>query len=138
MKINNKKSFFSGIDSLVLSFALLVVCILKSFDLKSILLIISMLLIGIAEIRRSISSEMAREDKTADMDERNQLVKWKAQSKSFGITQGLYFTVGLTLVVVGSAAGGEILLFMGTGLLLGFNLSMITEIIATVHYENHT
>lgn len=72
MKIYNKKSFLSGIGSLVLGFALLAVCILKSFNLKSIPLIISMLLIGLAEIRRSISREMAREDKIADMDERNQ------------------------------------------------------------------
>lgn len=137
MKIYNKRSFISGVVSFLLGLALLLCCIFKEFDLKSVLLMIFMFFIGMNEIRRSISYQMSREDKIDDLDERNRLIGLKSQSKAFNVTQNICFLLQLAFMIMGAIAKEMLFIYIGLGLAFSFTISMIAEISACIYYEKH-
>lgn len=138
MKIYNKKSFIAGVVSFLLGVALLLCCIFKTFDFKSVLLMISMYLIGMVEIRRSMSYQMSKQDKIDDLDERNRLIRLKSKSKAFNVTQAICFILMIAFMFLGTTAKEMLLIYTGVGLAFGFNISMIAEIISSIYYEKHT
>lgn len=138
MKIYNKRSFISGTISFLLGLALLLCCIFKTFDLKSILLIIIMFFFGWLELRRSMSGPMSKEDRIMELDERNRLIRLKSKSKAFNVTQTVCFVLMLVFMILGSTLKEIILTYAGVGLAFGFNISMFAEIISCIYYEKHT
>ena len=87
MKIYNKKTFWYGIGFIVLGTLQLMISIWKGFDLKGTVMMILCLLIGGSGLLRSFSREMSREDKIAELDERNRLL----------VAFGLIFTTMLII-----------------------------------------
>lgn len=138
MKIYNRKSFLSGAVSFLLGLALLLCGIIKTFDLKSILLMIFLFLLGMVELRRSMSDQMSKEDKLDELDERNRLIRLKSKSKAFNVTQAVCFVLMLVFMILGSTLKEIILTFAGVGLAFGFSISMFAEIISGIYYEKHT
>lgn len=138
MKIYNKKSFISGITSFLLSLALLLCCIFKTFDIKSVLLMIALFLFGMNEIRRSTSYQMSKQEKVDDLDERNHLIRLKSKSNAFNVTQIVCFILMIAFMFLGTIAKKTFLTYAGVGLNFGFNISMIAEIISSIYYEKHT
>lgn len=138
MKIYNKKSFLSGVVSFLLGFALLLCCIFKTLDIKSVLLMISLFLLGMVEIQRSMSYRMSKQDKIDDLDERNRLIRLKSKSRALDVTQAVCFVLMLAFMLIGTTSKQMLPSYTGIGLAIGFSISMISEIISSIYYERHT
>ena len=78
---------------------------------------------------RSFSREMSREDKIAELDERNRLVEWRAKSRALGIAELVCF-VCMLLSIFGMQAMEA---FFG-GMLAAFGLIFTTMLIIELHY----
>ena len=85
---------------------------------------------------RSLSRKYTREDKLDEMDERNQLIKLKSQSKSFQLTQSISFLLMLALLVMGKISGYDGFISMGVGIAFAFSISMLSEIFTFMYYEH--
>ncbi len=138
MKIYNRKSFLSGAVSFLLGLALLLCGMIKTFDLKSVLLMIFLFLIGMVELWRSMSDQMSKEDKIDELDERNRLIRLKSKSKAFNVTQTVCFVLMLVLLILGFISKEPRITYAGVGLMFGFSISMFAEIISCIYYEKHT
>ena len=97
-------------------------------------MIILCLLIGGSGLLRSFSREMSREDKIAELDERNRLVEWRAKSRALGIAELVCF-VCMLLSIFGMQAmeaffGGMLVAF---GLI--FTTMLIIECITLLYYN---
>ncbi|MBD7912049.1 hypothetical protein [Clostridium cibarium] len=137
-KIYNKKKFFSGIIFLLL--ATFSIPIMRFNDLnalrntKYIIIDIFCILVGIAEVYRSLSIKCVKEDEKNN-DEREYLVKMKSKSSAFNIT----FSICLTITVIcmfALALTKNVLLggiFIGIGIVPA--IMIIAEIISFFYYD---
>lgn len=138
MRIYNKKGFVGGIFSILLGLAALITGIIMGIRVKSIILGFLVLTFGIEAIARSLSQKATNEDKIADRDERNQLVKDRSQAKTLKLIRIIAFVLTVTLLIVG--ARWQVPLFLGMGISAGIllNLSLLIEIGASIYYEKHS
>ena len=137
MKIYNKKVFASGVFMMVLCLLNLITNIIRQdLDLKAILLIVALFIIGIGSIIRSISQSMAKEDKLEELDERNRLITLKSKSKSFQVTQIISFILIVVFIVMGGVSGYEGFIAMGLGVAFVFTISLFAEIFTYMYYES--
>lgn len=138
MRIYNKKGFAGGIFSILLGLAALITGILMDVRVKSIVLGFLVLTFGIEAVARSLSQKASNEDKIADRDERNQLVKDRSQAKTLKLMRIIAFVITIIFLVVG--AHWKQPLFLGIGISAGIllNLSLLIEIGATIYYEKHS
>lgn len=137
MRIYNKKGFAWGVFMTGLGVWNLIVLIANRADEPIVFLVPFLLfLFGISAIMRSLSKRLAKEDRLTELDERNQLIELKSQSKSFRLTQIITFLLMLALIVMGKVSGDERFLTMGLGLAFAYGISMYTEIFTYIYYEN--
>ena len=83
---------------------------------------------------RSLSRDMSREDKIAELDERNKMVEWRAKSRALGIAE-LICVVCILISIVGMRIVKD---FFG-GMLVAFGLLftvMLFAELATLLYYN--
>ena len=99
MKIYNKKNFRYGLWMTVLGVLMLLTSIWKGFDVKGTVILALCLFLGIGLLLRSLSRDMSREDKIAELDERNKLVEWRAKSRALGIAELACFVCVLISIV---------------------------------------
>lgn len=138
MKIYSKKKFAFGVFYVVLGAASLILDIVnKMFDIKGIIIIAALLLIGVGETMRSLSQKMTREDKLEGLDERNKLITLESKSKAFQLTQGISFCLMLTFFVMGKVSGEDLFISIGLGLGFAYTISMFTELFTYFYYEKH-
>ncbi len=71
MKIYNKSGFGWGIFLTAIGLAMLATSIWTGFDVKGTILMAACLVLGATFLGRSLSHAMSREDKLAELDERN-------------------------------------------------------------------
>lgn len=137
MKIYNKKVFASGIFMMALGLLNLITSIVRhDLDINSIILIVALFAMGFGSVMRSMSQQMAKEDKLEELDERNRLIELKSKSKSFRLTQIISFVLMLVLLVMGKVSGYEGFIAMGVGLAFSFSISMFAEIFTYMYYES--
>lgn len=137
MKIYNKKSFVGGAFIVALGTLNLIMDLINhTFEIKGIILVVALYFFGGEMVIRSLSRKYTREDKLDEMDERNQLIKLKSQSKSFRLTQSISFLLMLALLVMGKISGYDGFISMGVGMAFAFSISMFTEIFTFMYYEH--
>ncbi len=137
MKIYNKKVFASGVFMVALGVLnLMADGINHTVDANGLILAAALLLFGFGAIMRSLSKQMAKEDKLEQLDERNRLIDLKSKSRSFQLTQGIIFALMVILLVMGKLSGYEGFVAMGTGLAFAFAISMFTEVFTYAYYES--
>lgn len=141
MKIYNKKTFASGVFSLVLGLALLVgMAATGNWRPKSVVLCVLCLLFGVGSVTRALSRDKAVRDLIDERDERNILVALRTKSTCFTVVK-----TALWVLCVACALGvafhpvEEAELILGgvlivTGLLWFF--SLVLELICSIHYDN--
>ena len=100
MKIYNKKNFLYGLGMTILGVLMLLTSIWKGFDVKGTVILALCLFVGIGLMLRSLSRDMSREDKIAELDERNKMVEWRAKSRALGIAE-LICVVCILVSIVG-------------------------------------
>lgn len=137
MKIYNKKNFRYGLGMTILGVLMLLVSLWKGFEAKSTVILALCLFLGIGLLLRSLSRDMSREDKIAELDERNKMVEWRAKSRALGITE-LICVVGFLLSIVGIRAPSPAREICG-GMLVAFGLMftimLLTEFFTLLYYN---
>ena len=134
MKIYNKKNFRYGLGMTILGILMLLTSIWKGFDVKGTVILALCLFLGIGLMLRSLSRDMSREDRIAELDERNKMVEQRAKSRALGIVEMVCF-VCILVSIVGMRVMEE---FFG-GMLVAFGLIytvMLFEELATLLYYN--
>ena len=134
MKIYNKKNFRYGLGMTILGVLMLLTSIWKGFDVKGTVTLALCLFVGIGLMLRSLSRDMSREDKIAELDERNRMVEWRAKSRALGIAE-LICVVCILISIVGMRIVKD---FFG-GMLVAFGLMytimLLTELLTLLYYD---
>ncbi len=134
MKIYNKKNFRYGLGMTILGVLMLLTSIWKGFDVKGTVILALCLFVGIGLMLRSLSRDMSREDKIAELDERNKMVEWRAKSRALGIAE-LICVVCILISIVGMRIVKD---FFG-GMLVAFGLMytimLLTELLTLLYYD---
>lgn len=134
MKIYNKKNFRYGLGMTMLGVLMLLTSIWKGFDVKGTVILALCLFVGIGLMLRSLSRDMSREDKIAELDERNKMVEWRAKSRALGIAE-LICVVCILISIVGMRIVKD---FFG-GMLVAFGLMytimLLTELFTLLYYD---
>lgn len=134
MKIYNKKNFRYGLGMTMLGVLMLLTSIWKGFDVKGTVILALCLFVGIGLMLRSLSRDMSREDKIAELDERNKMVEWRAKSRALGIAE-LICVVCILVSIVGMRVVED---FFG-GMLVAFGLMytimLLTELFTLLYYD---
>ena len=134
MKIYNKKNFRYGLGMTMLGVLMLLTSIWKGFDVKGTVILALCLFLGIGLMLRSLSRDMSREDKIAELDERNRMVEWRAKSRALGIAE-LICVVCILISIVGMRIVKD---FFG-GMLVAFGLMytimLLTELFTLLYYD---
>ena len=134
MKIYNKKNFRYGLGMTILGVLMLLTSIWKGFDVKGTVILALCLFVGIGLMLRSLSRDMSREDKIAELDERNRMVEWRAKSRALGIAE-LICVVCILISIVGMRIVKD---FFG-GMLVAFGLMytimLLAELLTLLYYD---
>lgn len=134
MKIYNKKNFRYGLGMTTLGVLMLLTSIWKGFDVKGTVILALCLFVGIGLMLRSLSRDMSREDKIAELDERNKMVEWRAKSRALGIAE-LICVVCILISIVGMRIVKD---FFG-GMLVAFGLMytimLLAELLTLLYYD---
>lgn len=134
MKIYNKKNFRYGLWMTVLGVLMLLTSIWKGFDVKGTVILALCLFLGIGLLLRSLSRDMSREDKIAELDERNKLVEWRAKSRALGIAELACF-VCVLISIVGMRAMEEFFGGMLVAFGLMFTIMLLAELFTLLYYN---
>lgn len=135
MKIYNKSAFVEGLFLTVLGLVLFAAIFMTSFDIKKVVISTLLLLVGIGLLQRSFSRTLAKEDKTDELDERNQYISLKAKGKSLQITQIISWILMLILLIIGGINHNTLLISFGTGIMIPFTISLFGELFCVIYYE---
>ena len=139
MKIYHKKNFKLGLWSLVLAALLLAAGLLRvKFVWQDGVLWAVLSFLGGGNLIRSLSREMSREDKVEELDERNRLVKLKAQSQAYHISQFVFLCGASALCALGKWNGSMLWVGAGLGLMAAFLFALAADFITWVYYDEHT
>ena len=134
MKIYNKKNFRYGLGMTILGVLMLLTSIWKGFHVKGTVILALCLFVGIGLMLRSLSRDMSREDKIAELNERNKMVEWRAKSRALGIAE-LICVVCILISIVGMRIVKD---FFG-GMLVAFGLMytimLLTELFTLLYYD---
>ena len=134
MKIYNKKNFRYGLGMTILGVLMLRTSIWKGFDVKGTVILALCLFLGIGLMLRSLSRDMSREDRIAELDERNKMVEQRAKSRALGIVEMVCF-VCILVSIVGMRVMKE---FFG-GMLVAFGLlftvMLFAELVTLLYYN---
>lgn len=142
-KIYNKKGFFSGIISLLLATASIIIVITKDYNQmnnvklwKSIVFSILLLFIGTSSLYRSLNYQCTKEDRQNN-DEREQLISFKANTTALKITIVSCFIFMLLFMIAFGITKHSSFIGVFIGISLIFNISMISQIAAYVYHDRH-
>lgn len=140
LKIYNKKTFYSGLISLILSIITIIICVTKGItlnnlsDFKTIVVIAILMMTGLYELHVSLNKKHSIEYEKEN-DERMQFLELKAKSKVANIT--FNFSLILTVICMITLALTHNVLV--GGILIGISvipvMMIILEIIFLCYYD---
>ena len=143
MKVYNKKGLAWGAFWTALGLFSLYRSIADPVDflprqIKHLVIAAVVLLLGITGFVRAFSKATTREDKIAELDERNQLVKLKYKARTFDIMFWITMAVMLLslLVYLLTENLGWGFIFVTSGVLAG--ISVLVELIVFIYYERRS
>ena len=141
MKIYNKKTFASGVFSLVLGLALLAaMAATGNWRPKSVVLCVLCLLFGVGSVPRALSRDKAVRDLIDARDERNILVALRTKSTCFTVLQTALWVlcVACALGIAFHPVEEAKLIFAGVLIVCGllWFFSLVLELVCSIHYDN--
>ena len=134
MKIYNKKNFRYGLGMTILGVLMLLTSLWKGFDVKGTVILALCLFLGIGLMLRSLSRDMSREDRIAELDERNKMVEQRAKSRALGIVEMVCF-VCILVSIVGMRVMEEFFSGMLVAFGLLFTVMLFTELVTLLYYN---
>ena len=140
MKIYNKKTFASGVFSLVLGLALLAaMAATGNWRPKSVVLCV-LCLFGVGSVTRALSRDKAVRDLIDARDERNILVALRTKSTCFTVLQTALWVlcVACALGIAFHPVEEAKLIFAGVLIVCGllWFFSLVLELVCSIHYDN--
>lgn len=137
MKIYNMKSFMYGLASLTLGIGVFVTAE-QPVGVKPVILAVLCAAIGAGFVLRSFSHKIARADKFEELDERNQLIAMKSNSKTSQITQLGSGILTVAFIGLGGGSGNKDFIAIGAGAAFCFTISLFAEMFTKIYYEKHS
>lgn len=140
-EIYNKKSFYGGLISLLLSLMTTVTIIIKFNNLdkwnfiKLLIGGILCLLLGLTEVYRSLNNECTMEDKKRD--EREIPITLKSKSKAFDIIFSSSFIIIIICLIFLALTENYLFTEIIIGVAMLLMIMTITEIITYYYYKRH-
>lgn len=139
MKIYHKKNFSIGLWALLLAALSLALSLRRGdFDWRDGALIALLVLLGGGSLVRSTSQKFSREDRLEELDERNRLVKLKAQSRAYYVSQFVFLCGAAALCGWGKWNGSMLCVGAGLGLGAAFIFALAADFFTWVYYDEHT
>ena len=136
MKIYNLKNFAHGLFMLALGLLNLLFNLQTGLNWQDYILIGALLFMGGRLLLHSLSRTISREEQLDEMDERNQLVLLKNKSRAFSLLQYSCLILAAIFIVAGKLEEQTNIIFLGVGLIFAFAISMFTDILIFIDYEN--
>ncbi len=136
MKIYSRKYFLYGLASLALGIAVFITAE-RPVEIKSIILAALCVIIGLSFIFRSFSRELTKADQLDELDERNQLIALKSNSKTSQITQLGSGILTVAFIGMGGGSGNKNFIAIGIGAAFCFTISLFAEMFTKIYYEKH-
>ncbi|MDM8212403.1 hypothetical protein QUW13_00760 [Enterococcus hirae] len=132
MRVYNRKMFLLGILTILVGLASLATLFVE-MQVTRLLIAIFVIFIGLEMILRSLSQKQTRSNQKAE--KRNRAVTLRSRALASDVTRWTSFV--LTPLSLGIGVYWQIPLLIGVGLgaALFFNLSMLTEMIAVIRYS---
>ena len=135
MKIYNKSGFGWGLFLTAIGLAMLATSVWTGFDIKGTILMAACLVFGASFLGRSFSPAMSREDKLAELDERNRLIKLRARSAALTWTQWLCLALLILSRLPVGLFGKEICAALTIAFGLMYVILFVTELAALAYFE---
>ena len=137
MKIYHKRNFIESVFLLGLGGLNLIMNFIRhDLSVKDIVLCIVLLLLGSSLLARSLSRKASYQDKIEAMDERNKLVRQKAESRAFTLTQTISFVLIMGCIMAYTMTKSRDFIGIVVGLGLAWGISMLTDIFTSIYYES--
>lgn len=139
-KIYNKKNFLSGAVFLILGAADIITTIISMQNhsnlgiIKSVVIGVLCLLIGLTQVYRSLNEKCTREDDQND-DEREKFILIKSKSKTSDIIFYVSLAITIISVLIFAVTRKEVWIGIITYNLILITFLLITEIICNVYYS---
>lgn len=137
MKIYNKKSFISGIISLIICIIGLVSDSLNGLSIKMSILILLLFIFSITEIRRSLSKSASWEDIITAADEREQYVILKTSHKVLQIANVINYIISMMSMVIYAVTKNQFWLGWFILSAIYFTVLFVMEILINIYYDKH-
>lgn len=138
MKIYHKKNFAFGLWALFLAASNLALSLRRGdFDWKDGMLIALLVFLGAGGLIRSTSKRFSHEDRLEELDERNRLVKLKAQSRAYYVSQFVFLCGAAALCAWGKWEGSMLCIGAGLGLLAAFIFAIAADFFTWMYYDEH-
>ena len=109
----------------------------RPVEIKSIILAALCVIIGLSFIFRSFSRELTKADQLDELDERNQLIALKSNSKTSQITQLGSGILTVAFIGMGGGSGNKNFIAIGIGAAFCFTISLFAEMFTKIYYEKH-
>ena len=135
MKIYNKSNFGWGLFLTAIGLAMLATSIWTGFEVKGTILMAACLVLGATFLGRSLSHAMSREDKLAELDERNRLVKLRSKSAALTWSQWLCLALLILSRLPVGLFGREICAALTIAFGLMYLILFVTELIALAYFD---
>ena len=138
MKIFYKRTFFSGLGSLLLGLALPVTNLLRGWsglELKEWVLSVLLILIGISGIARSMNREKAREDRDEDRDERNHWIRIHSQTVGYRVMLWVSAAELICCILGHALTQQEIYMNMAIPCIFTLAAAGIARLVSALYYE---
>lgn len=137
MKIYNKKGFICGLIGLLLSWADLMLMLVKEFSMKYLIMGLFLFVFSITEITRSLSKKKTIEDMTVNNDEREKYIQLKSSQKSFQIIEIINFTFLILFIIIYSITKNQVLIPFILITSVYITISFIALLITNIYYKRH-
>ena len=109
----------------------------RPVEIKSIILAALCVIIGLSFIFRSFSRELTKADQLDELDERNQLIALKSNSKTSQITQLGSGILTVAFIGMGGGSGNKNFIAIGIGAAFCFTISLFAEMFTKIYHEKH-
>lgn len=132
MRVYNRKMFLLGILTILVGLASLATLFVE-MQVTRLLIAVFVIFIGLEMILRSLSEIQTRNDQKAE--KRNRAVTQRSRALASDVTRWTSFVLTPLSLGIGVYWQVPLLIGVGLGAALFFNLSMLTEMIAVIRYS---
>lgn len=135
MKLYNKKKLFTGLSELVLATIAIIVIRVKDMDVKFMIVLLILFVLGFVHIRSAFSKEDTFNDKVEELDERTKLVSLTINNMMMKITAFITITLIITAIILYGITSNVNILIAILPILIMLPTLIVIYIVLCFYYE---